>query len=451
MESFQKIASFFDSYIWEADPERMGWPRAFLLRALRVIYGSYKEFKANELELRAMGLVYSTLLAIVPLLALSFSVLKAFGVHNQLRDALESFFMPLGDKAPEITSKILEFVDNIRVGVLSAVGLGLLVYTVILLIQKIEGSVNYIWKVEKPRSIARRFSDYMSVLLTGPVLIFSALGLKALFLSHSFIQRLLSIEVFGLLFYALGKTIPFVFICLSFTFVIIFIPNTKVKFRSALVGGIISGISWQFTGWVFSSFVVTSARYVAVYSSFAVLFLFILWLYLNWLIVLIGAQVAYCHQNIETFYVKKKVVEYGGRLKEKLCFLVMYLIGFHFHYTGKRLTATDIASHLGHPPTHVNKTLDLLEKEGLLLQTADDPPAYIPARDIDTIRLTDILDAARTPTPEEIIVEKEGENLTMVNELVERLEGALRSTLGKLSLKDFVTKTDSPATLKAKT
>ncbi|MEM4658770.1 MAG: YhjD/YihY/BrkB family envelope integrity protein, partial [Candidatus Methanosuratincola sp.] len=315
-----------------------------------------------------------------------------------------------------------------------------------------ESSVNYIWKVEKPRSIARRFSDYMSVLLTGPVLIFSALGLKALFLSHRFIQRLLSIEVFGLLFYALGKTIPFVFICLSFTFVIIFIPNTKVRFRSALLGGVISGVSWQFTGWVFSTFVVTSARYVAVYSSFAVLFLFILWLYLNWLIVLIGAQVAYCHQNIETFYVKRKVVEYGGRLKEKLCFLVMYLVGFHFHWTGNRLTAVDITGRLGQSATHVNKTLDLLEKEGLLLQTADDPPAYLPARDIDTIKLTDILDVARTPAPEETVVEEGDENLHRVDELLSKLEGALRGTLGELTLKDFVAAREavSPAVLKAK-
>ena len=181
---YTKASRFLEHDLWTIDTSTLTPTRALALQTIRLVYGTVKKFRTNELDVRAMGLVYSTLLALVPLLALSFSVLKAFGVHNQLKDALIRFLAPLGEKAPEVATRIIVFVDNIKIGVLSAVGLALLFYTIIRLLQKIEESVNIIWEIDRPRSLARRFSDYMSVVLTGPVLIFIALGLKAVFLTH---------------------------------------------------------------------------------------------------------------------------------------------------------------------------------------------------------------------------------------------------------------------------
>jgi len=133
----------------------------------------------GQLTLRAMSLVYTTLLSIVPLLALSFSVLKAFGVHNQIQPMLLRFLEPLGENGAEIAHNIIEFIQRMNVGVLGAVGLVLLLYTAISLMQKIEESLNYIWHVHRPRPLADRFSRYLSVLLVGPILVFSALGITA--------------------------------------------------------------------------------------------------------------------------------------------------------------------------------------------------------------------------------------------------------------------------------
>jgi len=438
MELFKRLNKFFDVDIWEADLSKVTPLRVLLIKTIRLVYGTYREFKNNELDMRAMGLVYSTLLALVPLLALSFSLLKAFGVHNQLKQALGNFLLPLGDRGPEIAQKLIGFVDNIKIGVLSAVGLGLLIYTVIRLIQKVEDSVNYIWKIDEPRSLARRFSDYMSIVLTGPVLVFIALSLKAVFLSHAFIQKLINIHLFEVVFIVIGQIIPFVFICLSFTFIIIFIPNTRVRFKSALLGGLISGTTWQITAWIFSSMVVKSARYIAIYSSFAVLFFFILWLYFNWLIVLIGSEVAYCHQHLNSLSLKREIHDIGNRLKEKLSLGIMCLIGGSFRNSGEKLTASDIAANLGYPLAPVNKLLALMEEQKLIHPTIDDPPYLMPSRELSTIKIAEVLNSVRGKSQDALEIGDSSYQMERIETVMKRVDDALVRALEEETLEDLI-------------
>ncbi|MCK7580267.1 MAG: YihY/virulence factor BrkB family protein [Chromatiales bacterium] len=165
--------------LWGSDLAAVSPLRRRLIRSARLVHAVVRDFADGQLTLRAMSLVYTTLLSLVPLLALSFSVLKGFGVHNQVRPALLAFLAPLGDKGVQITEQTIGFIDNIRVGVLGAVGLGLLIYTVTALLQKIELSFNYVWRVKRLRPLAQRFSQYLSVLTIGPVLVFSAIGITA--------------------------------------------------------------------------------------------------------------------------------------------------------------------------------------------------------------------------------------------------------------------------------
>lgn len=151
-----------DTALWQARPQRLPPWRWRGLRAARVLYVLIRDLLSGELTLRAMGLVYTTLVSLVPLLAVSFSVLKAFGVHNQLEPTLAAFLAPLGARGDEITRRIMEFIDNVYVGVLGAAGLGLLIYTVVSVMQKIEESFNFIWHVSQPRGFGERFSRYLS-------------------------------------------------------------------------------------------------------------------------------------------------------------------------------------------------------------------------------------------------------------------------------------------------
>ncbi|MGH8801561.1 MAG: YihY/virulence factor BrkB family protein [Casimicrobiaceae bacterium] len=161
------------------------------------------------------------------------------------------------------------------------------------LVQKLEESFNVIWHVTQVRSLADRFSRYLSVLLIGPLLVFAALGITASAMSSGIAKEVLAFAPLGRFVFAAGKLAPYALVIGAFTFVYLFVPNTRVRFLPALVAGTVGGVMWQSAGWVFAAFVVSSARYSAIYSSFAILILFLIWLYLSWLVLLIGAAVSF--------------------------------------------------------------------------------------------------------------------------------------------------------------
>ena len=205
-------------WVWETPLANINPKLRPMLSALRIGHLIIRDLLEGQLTLRSMGLVYTTLLAIVPLLAVSFSVLKGFGVHNQLEPIMLNVLAPLGDKGVEITRTIIGFVDNIKVGVLGSLGLVLLFYTVVSLIQKIERAFNYTWRVSDQRPIMQRFSDYLSVILIGPVLVFSAIGITASVSSVSVVKDAMDIEAVSMVFTFFSRLIPYLLIILAFTY-----------------------------------------------------------------------------------------------------------------------------------------------------------------------------------------------------------------------------------------
>jgi membrane protein len=218
-----------------------------------------------------------------------------------MEPALAQGLAPLGDKGREITVYLIGFVDKMSAGALGTVGLVTLFVTVLSLMDSIEEGFNHIWRVRAARTLTRKFSDYLSALLVGPVLVFAAVTITATLQNSAFVRGLLSLEALGKVLLILLWLVPYLTLWGALTFVYIFIPNTRVRLRSAAVGGLVAAILWQSVGWGFARFVVSSTQYYAIYSSFAVLLLFLLWLHIGWVIVLLGAQVAYAHQHIYFF------------------------------------------------------------------------------------------------------------------------------------------------------
>ena len=224
--------------------------KAWAYGALRIGYVVVRDLGDGMLTLRAMSLVYTTILSMVPMLAISFSVLKGFGVHNQIEPFLRNALAPLGDKGLEISALIIEFVENVQVGVLGLVGFILLFYTVVSLMQKIERAFNFTWHITQSRSFAQRFRDYLSVVVVGPVLVFASIGITGSLMSNSVVEALSAMFLVGNAIEIAGRLVPYAMIIGAFTFIYIFMPNTKVKFRSALTGGIVAGVLWNTAGWV---------------------------------------------------------------------------------------------------------------------------------------------------------------------------------------------------------
>jgi membrane protein len=217
------------------------WLRNFFHR---VVIAIREEYSNGLLTLQAMGLVYTTLLSLVPFLAVVFSVLKAFGVQHQIEPFLVQALAPLGSQGIDIARQLIEYVNNLRAGVLGALGLVGLFYTVFSLMSQIEAALNYLWHVQRARSLTRKFSDYFSLALVGPVLVFTAVALTASAQSHWFMQKVVQLPYMGFVFTLLTQVMPFVFLCTAFTFLYKLIPYTHVRFSAALVGGVTAGLLW---------------------------------------------------------------------------------------------------------------------------------------------------------------------------------------------------------------
>lgn len=406
--------------------------------SVRILFVLARDLVYGQLTLRAMGLVYTTLLSLVPLLALSFSVLKAFGVYNQIDTLLLGFLAPLGEKGTEVTGWIMKFIENLNVGILGSVGLALLVYTVVSLIQKIEESFNFIWHVSQLRSFARRFSGYLSVLLIGPVLIFAAVGIGSGVMSTPPAQQLLAIEPFGDIAYAASKTIPFLLVIGIFSLIYIFGPNAKVHTGAALVGGVVAGALWQGAGWMFTEFVATSTQYAAIYSSFAVVLLFLVWLYVNWLILLLGASIVFYHQHPEYLVQRSGEPRLSNRMRERLGLMAMYMIGKAYRDGTPRWTFAGLTQRLGVPMHSLEIVLAAMRDRGLLVQTDDDPPAYLPARYPGTITLAELLDALRTAGEEPSLNPDSLPVPAEIEPILRRIDMAAGECVQDLSLNDLV-------------
>ncbi len=442
-----RVETVLRKKVWEVELSTLPWWKARLTRVLRVFYVIIRDLLEGQLTLRAMSLVYTTLLAMVPLLAVSFSVLKGFGVHNQIEPLLLNFLKPMGERGVELTSRIIGFVDSVKAGVLGSIGFALLIYTVISLIQKIERACNDTWHVNRSRSLSQKFSDYLSVILIGPVLVFSALGITASVMSTAVVQKMVAIKVFGSLMELATTLVPYLLVIAAFTFVYIFVPNTRVRFRSALTGGLVAGVLWETSGWAFASFVVKSSKYTAIYSGFAILIMFMIWLYLSWLIVLVGASVAYYHQHPESVTAYRRELRLSNRMQEKLALLVMFLVGNNYYDNLPALTLEEFAQSLNVPMEALEPTMEALEGYGLLTQTANEPPTYLPARPLDTAGLKDVLDAVRGAN-EMVDLKPQSESAELaVDQLVDHLDQAMVRALQGSTLKDLALSKPAPVTL----
>lgn len=432
-----KITVAVKKLIWDVELLSLPWWKAWLIKVLQMGYVLLRDLVDGQFTLLAMSLVYTTLLALVPLLAVSFSVLKGFGVHNEIQPFLLNLLTPLGDKGAELTSRIIGFVDNVKAGVLGSVGLALLIYTAISLIQKIESALNYTWRVKRSRPFAQRFSDYLSVILIGPVLIFSALGITATLKSTAVVQKLAAIELFGTFLQTVSHLLPYVLIITAFTFFYIFVPNTRVRFSSALIGGTTAGILWELTDWAFTSFIVKSTKYTAIYSGFAILIVFMLWLYLSWLILLVGASIAYYHQHPESVTAERRWLRLSNRLKEKLSLLVMFVVGQNHYHNRPAWTMDDLAQRFRVPTDALEPIIEALEHSGLLASTAAEPPTYLPGRPLDNTEIKDVLNAVRTAEEVPYSNFHDLPSELAVDQVIDDLDRAMDRQLQGRTLKEF--------------
>lgn len=388
------LPNIFEKLVWSDHLEKTGPLGRFAAVVLRYIYGLGRDIVFGQLTLRAMSLVYTTLLSVVPLIAFSFSVLKGLGKHKELEPLLYDFLAPLGPQGEQITQQVIALVDNVKGSVLGGVSLAFFIYTAISMVQKVEESFNYVWYVSKPRSFARRFSEYFFVLLIGPILMVTALGMITSIRSNAVVQMILANESLGRIFVVGSQLTPYLLITGVFTFLYMYMPNTKVKFKAALVGGLAGGFLWASAGAFFATFILYASRTQLIYSGFAVAITTLIWLYLSWLILLIGAQLAFYFQQPAFLRIGRREPRLSNSMRERLALNVMYLVGKAFRNPDASTSIREISQQLSMPSIALAPVTNALESAALLITTENEE--LLPGREMARIPLNDILAVVRT-------------------------------------------------------
>ncbi|HEX2585194.1 MAG TPA: YihY/virulence factor BrkB family protein [Steroidobacteraceae bacterium] len=416
-------------------PSHQPW-LSITLRFLRYPYALIRDVLQGQLTLRAMSLVYTTLLSIAPLMALAFSVLKGLGYSQILQPLLYRFLQPIGDqKAAELSNNMMSSINSVRGGVLGSLGLAILIYTVISTIQKVEESFNFVWRVEQPRSFARRFGDYLSVMIVGPVLMAAAIGVFTAVSKSDAAQSFTHLGSIAWLLSAFTHVTPFLLISIAFSFAYGFIPNTKVRIKSALIGGFTAGALWTAGGALFTHYVASSAQTMVIYAGFAIIILALIWAYVSWLILLVGAQLSFYIQHPQSLRAGHRDMQITPAFQERVGLSIMYLIAYDFKNSTRRWTLSKLSRNLELSLAALRPIVNALLNADLLVVTEED--AYIPARDLSQIQLHQILEAVRNEAadPRAPMLR----TIAAADEIAAQINGLLRSGLQGKTLADWVT------------
>jgi membrane protein len=428
----ENLLKYVRRWLWPADEPSSLFLKPILVVA-RYLFALIRDLSTGEINLRAMSLVYTTVLAIVPMLAFAFALAKGLGLHEQLENPLREFLQPIGPRADEFTATIIAFVDNVSGSVLAFVSIGLLLLTVVSMAQKVESSFNFVWRVDRPRSFGRRFSEYLSVILIGPTIMLIAAGLIASLSTQESIARLPGGEAIATWLARLGDASPYILVTCAFTFLYLFIPNTKVRLKPALIGGVTAGVVWTTTGYLFAGFVASSGRLEAIYSGFVVVFSAMVWLYLTWLIFLLGSQLAYYIQYPFQVRFGQRTIPITNAAKERVCLSIMYMVALDFARPAHGWTDESLAAALRVPRSTLEPIIAGLIADGLLAKGGEH--RLIPGRDPHRITLTEIVAAVRGDATET----HAADTWTIaIDAIADRIETAIAAELGPRTIGELV-------------
>ena len=397
--------------IWRITEDEVNKTTFSVYNIIKTTYLCINRFTKDRLVNKASALTYSTLLAIVPILAIVFAIARGFGFDNIVEQQITSNF----GGTPEVTTAILGFVqsylEQTKSGVFIGVGLIMLLWTVLNLVNNLEITFNRIWQVKKARSMYRKITDYFSMLLLVPLLIVVSGGLS-IFMS----TMLKNMEDFALLA-PLGKfmvrLIPFVLTWLMFTGLYVFMPNTKVKLRPALVSGILAGTAYQVWQFVYIGSQLWVSRYNAIYGSFAALPLFLLWLQIAWTICLFGAELTYAQQNINNFSFDKDTQNASRRYRDFVALLIMSIVCRRFARGEEPCSAEQISEECQIPIRLTRQMMYELQETGLVHEVLTDEKsadiAYQPSIDVHQLSVALLLDRLYTHGSEDFKIDREHE------------------------------------------
>ncbi len=436
-----EIIDFLRTDIWRIRLKDHPRKKIFFITQLRVVILALRGFNEDKCSLRASALTFYSLLSIVPVCAMLFGIAKGFGTDKSLEKQLLAKF----PGQEEVLMQVMEFARNLleqtKGGIVAGIGLAILFWIVIKLLSNIERSFNDIWGIKESRSAVRKITDYISIMLICPVLILMSSGLTVFIITQiqHITEKFAFLGFFSPLIFFSFKLLPYGVICGAFTFIYIFMPNTKVKFLSGLIAGVIAGATYQVAQWGYINFQVGVAQYNAIYGSFAALPLFLIWLQISWLIVLFGAEISFALQNIDTYEFEPDCSRVSPSFKKLLSLQIAQVLIKNFSDGLQPLTANQISHTLEIPHRLVNHILYELAECGIAVETKteeDQEFAYQPARTINLLTIKYVIDALDKNGTEDIPVAQNRE-LKILSESLQSFNETIEKSSANKLLKDI--------------
>ena len=393
----KKIINFITVDIWRIPSASLSATKSFFLNQTRVIILSLRGFSESKCSFRASALTFFTLLSIVPIIAIVFAIARGFGyqmvVQNYVVDKLQNH--------PDIAQNIINFansyLETIKGGAIAFVGIITLLWLTIKLLSNVEISFNDIWGIKKHRGFATRVSNYITVILVCPVLVIASSSLTVFINAkiQALSENVALVQTISPFIFFIVRLSPYCLVWLLFVFIYFAIPNTKVNFKSALCGGLIAGTIYQVTQFIYIRFQVGVSNFNAIYGSFAALPLFLVWIQVSWLIVLLGAEISFAHQNVHTYEFEPDCLSISNSFKMLLALGIIRLLVKNFQKHEPPWPAEHIADYLGIPIRLTRQILQDLTEAGLISLCSldgEEKNGYQPAQDPDILTIGYVID-----------------------------------------------------------
>ena len=443
-EWITRAIDFVTVDIWRIRLEDLPFGKSFLIKQLRIFILTVRGFDEDKCFFRASSLTFYSLLSVVPVMAMLFGIAKGFGYEKVLQKKLSEFVAQIPGQE-EVLSKVIGYAESLlqstRGDVMTGVGLVLLFWSVVKVLSHIEASLNDIWEIKEPRSWGRKFSDYLAVMMIGPVLVVASSS-ATVFLASQITLLTEKIGLAGVFapLISLGlKLSPYVLIWILFTVIYVLMPNTKVSFKAGFTAGMIAGTIFQIVQWAYITFQIGVTGYNAIYGSFAALPLFLMWLQISWWVVLFGAELSFAHQNVHTYEYEPDSLKVSSAFKKVLTLHIAHLLVKTFASGDRPLTDVEICARLKIPIRLVHNILYDLVQSRIVTETrtrAEQEFGYQPARDINTLTIKFVIDAIDQNGSNNIPVARTDEFVAL-SEAIDKFRQEMEASPANRLLKDI--------------
>ncbi len=438
--ALEKIKNF-NELIWRTPMSEISKGKVFLFRQLRIIVLAAKGFANDKVQLRASALTFYSLLSVVPLAAIAFAIAKGFGLDQNLEQLIYSKFQAHQEVLKWLLQNARNAIEETRGGYIAGVGMIILFWSAMSLLNRIESSFNYIWQIRSSRPWYRKFTDYLTIMLIAPVILILS-GSITVFINTTlteYISTALILEKLKPLIGLLIKFTPYLLSWITLTVLFIIMPNAKVKFVPALISGIIAGSILQVIQWLYIDLQFGITKLSAIYGSFAAIPLFILWLQSSWLVVLLGAELSFANQNVSRYEFESEALTVSNYQKRLLVIMILNLVIHNFAEGEKPIGSETISSMLKIPVRLVREILQDMNAANLVTvvhEKEQKQRLYQPALDINKMSISFVFDRLDKKGNEHILVNKT-KDYDKVAAILDKFDSMIAGSDSNILIKDL--------------